>query len=93
MKIISTDLPKYTVTFDHPDTGVEIHTFFAECKEEPSAFDDEEWAEYERELKKAVWDKYNHCGYYHTMTITAEYVIDGKAYNAIICEDIGMGDL
>lgn len=94
MRIISSDLPKYRVVFSHPDVGIEIHDFFVEDDKEPSVFaEDAEWKVWQTEMIKKVWDTYNHYDYYHTMTITTEYVIDGKAYIVKVCEEISKGDL
>ena len=94
MRIITTNLPKYTVIFEHPDTGSEFHTFFVEDGREPSPFaEDAEWETWYKELMIEVWNKYNHYGYYHSMTILAEWVINGEVHIDSICKEVGKSDL
>ena len=94
MRLVATDSPKYTVVFEHPDTGVKILSFFVDDDDEPSVFaEDEVWAEYNKEIARNAWKQFNSSGYYHTMTIDAEYVIDGKAYKSNICEDASIYDV
>lgn len=94
MRIVSTNLPPYTAIFEHPDEGVRVITFFVEDGQEPSPFaEEEEWAEWRKAMIKEVWETYNHSGYYHTMSITAECVVDGKAYLTDICKEIGIGEI
>lgn len=94
MRIVETYLPKYQVVFEHPDTGCSIHDFFIEDKNAPGPFDDkEEWDVWYSDLKKQVWQTFNAGGYYHTMTIKEQYVIDGKEYIATICEEASHYDV
>lgn len=93
MKIVETYLPKYTAVFEHPDTGVDIHVFFVDVENDNEPWSEEEYAEFDRKLKKEVWERFNHSGYYHTMTLTAEYVVDGQIYHTTICEEAGRYDL
>lgn len=94
MKIITTDLPKYRVVFEHPDDGCRIYDFVVDPEgREPSPFSDDEYDQYHKELISQVWDIYNHYGYWHTMTITAEYTFDGKVYTDIVCKEIGWADI
>lgn len=89
MRIIESWFPKYTVEFQHPDDGVEIHTFFIEDTEwERKLFDDGDHpGRFNAELKKAVWKKFNSSGYWHTMTLIAEQVFDGEVYRTVICKE------
>ena len=92
MRLIKTDLPKYHVVFSHPDFSSAHFDFFVDEKDEwtPSPFSAPEvWKEWEHELMVTVWKTWNNCDFYHSMTITTEYVIDGKVYTETICEDEG----
>ena len=93
MKIITTNMPKFEVVFDHPDDSSMFHEFFVDLDGEDEPWTDEEYDWFNKELIRSVWHKYNHYGYYHTMTITAEYVIDGKIYRPTICKDYGRYDI
>lgn len=94
MKVVTNDGPKYTVVFNHPDDSSEVYTFFVDDENEPSIFaSDEEVKEWYREMGRQVWNKYNPYGYYHTMTITSEWVLDGKAYTPTIFEEVSIYDL
>lgn len=93
-RVVENDGPKYTVVLEHPDEGVSIHSFFIDSDEEPSVFaDSEEWTEFNKRIIKAAWETFNKSGYWHTMTITAEYVFDGEAHIATLCENIGWAEL
>jgi len=94
MRLVETDSPKYTAVFEHPDYSPEYHEFFLEDDDAPSPFADEElWVEYHKEIAKKAWETFNASGFYHTMTITAEIVVDGKVYNPTICEEFGLSDI
>lgn len=94
MRLVATDSPKYTVVFEHPDTGVKIISFFVDDDDAPSVFaDDEVWDEYNKEIARNVWKQFNNSGYYHTMSINAEYVFDGKGYVSNIFTDVSIYDV
>ena len=95
MKVIETYSPIYHVELNHPDTGSEFHRVVIDDEgDAPSIFaDDEEWKAYNDEVMRRIWDMFNLSGYYHTMTITAEYVIEGKAVNTKLCEEVGRYEL
>lgn len=89
MRIIESYLPRFTVEFQHPDIGVEIHTFYIEYSEDVERLfnDSDRPSRFNAELKRAVWEKFNSSGYWHTMTLTAEQVFDGEVYSTIICKE------
>ena len=94
MKIVEVYGCKYQVMFEHPDYGCEFHEFIVDDDNAPSPFADEElWVEYHKEIAKNVWKTFNASGFYHTMTITAEIVVDGKVYNPTICEEFSWSDV
>ena len=94
MKLITNILPKYRVTFEHPDDGSRTYDFCVDLEDryEPGWLN-EEWDEYHKELIKTVWNTYNSSGYWHTMTIIAIWVIDGKVHEWSVCEEAGCGDI
>lgn len=93
MKIVEVYGCKYQVVLEHPDYGCEHHEFIVDDDNAPSPFaDDNSWVEYNNQVCKEVWKKFNGSGFYHTMTITSEYVIDDKVYRATVCEEFGHGD-
>ena len=95
MRVIESYLPRFTVEFQHPDDGVEIHTFYLDDDEEVERLlnDGDHPARFNTELKRAVWNKFNRSGYWHTMTITSEHVIDGQVYTTVICKEVGCADI
>lgn len=93
MKIITSDLPKYTVVFNHPDDSSKVREFFVDLENENEPWSDEECALYKKALIKEVWEEFNHYGYYHTMTITAEYYFDGKKHIVTICDEATWADI
>ena len=92
MKVIETYSPIYHVELNHPDTGSEFHRVFIDDEgEAPSIFADEEvWNDYTKQMLKKIWEKFNSSGYWHTMTVHSEQVVDGKVYTPTICEDYGI---
>lgn len=95
MRLAVTYSPKYTAIFEHPDTGVKVISFFVDDDNAPSIFAaDEVWAEYNKEIARNAWKQFNDSGYYHTMSIKAEYVIDGTAYiDNIYYQDASIHDV
>lgn len=93
MKIIATDLPKYTVTFNHPDDSSRSYEIFVDLEDEQMPWSDDDWNKYHKRLVKEVWETFNHYGYWHTMTIETEWHFEGKMYKQTICEDIGWAEV
>ena len=93
MKIIANDLPKYTVVFNHPDDSSRVYEVCVDLENESTPWTDAEWERYHKRLLRDIWEKFNHYGYWHTMTITADYCVDGKVYTANICEEASWVDI
>ena len=96
MKIVKTVLPIYKVILEHPDYGSTQNTFCITQTEEelPSPFaQGEEWEHFYKNLVKETWNCFNKSGFWHTMTIIEQTMIDGCLYDTMICENIGFANL
>lgn len=94
MKIVEATMPKFLVTFNHPDDSSRSYEFFVQDDNVPSVFcTEDEMKEWHNKMGKEVWNTYNSSGYYHTMTISSEFVIDGKVYHPVIFDEVSRFDL
>ncbi len=95
MRIIESYLPRFTVEFQHPDIGAEIHTFYIDDNKDVERLlnDSDHPGRFNAELKKAVWEKFNSSGYWHTMTLIGEHIFDGQVKRFVVCENAGIYDV
>ena len=74
------DYSRAIVELDHPDDSGEYYIIAVSSPEIPLWYDDEEWEEYYKEMRKAIEERYNKSGYWHKVKITLEFIVDGKIY-------------